>query len=157
VDVQSQAACTTYCGTAVGIFSTKHTCKKGGENTTDQCRRKDGIELDEPCADDDLTCTPEAARTASPVTAAALDPAARSGDGWALQEATTCFDGDACRAGGLFGAVPGDEVERLAARIVDGHRQKTVRRTVTPETPSDTTEHLFLRYSRPSVVSGYTD
>lgn len=163
MDTANKRDCRTYCGVNDDekiVFSELHTCTKGGQGTSLQCRNKkksDSSSVDEP---DELcdaeTCTETAALPTSPATAAAQDLASRIDDGWALQQATACLDGDACRAGGLFGAVPGDEVERLAARVIDGYRQKTARRTVTPEVPSDVVEHRFFRFSQPSDAEEFT-
>lgn len=159
MDTANKRDCRAYCGVNSDdliVFSEHHTCTRGGPGTTLQCRLKPktgGFEPGEPCVDD--ACTEEAALTGSPLTAAARDIATRASDGWATREAAACFTGDACRAGGLFGVVPGDEVTRLAAKIVDAYRHTAARRSVTPETPSDTTEDLFFRFTTRSEVAEF--
>ena len=162
MDVQSQAACDTLCGTAIGIFSEKHTCKKGGSGTTNQCRLKTGIELDEACLEEG-DCSEAAALTASPVTAAAIDLANRADGGRTMQEAEAGFGGEAVESGGLFGYVLGpgtfefDVPTEFTADLdltlsASFYRLKAARRGESAELPEETSEEIYIDFDSAMVA-----
>jgi hypothetical protein len=168
-DAPSQAECDSYCSNSgkPGIFSENHTCEPG-KSGGNICKRKTGTALEEACPprttctpatstavlrafqsteEDDACCGEVAYLTSSAATVAAHDVAARSADGWLTRVTEACFNGDACRAGGLFGIVPGDEIERLAAGVVDGYRHKSARGAETAvQAVSVMVDNLFLSF-----------